>query len=318
MFFAFFLVTRLAITGLLLFFCCRTVPNLLRNGRPSRASVEVLIHFGKWVTISNLVAPILLYADRFLLGKLGTLAAVANYAAPSQVVERLLIIPGTLASTLMPAVSALESRDAVHEIRHISVQAMHYLVCAIGLCCVALAGVAPWVVWLFLGEAYLGDSVTVFRVLLPGIALNSVAFVPFAVVQACGRPDITAKLHLVEVPVHILMLYIGYTLAGLPGVAFAWSFRVGLDCGLLLWVCIRKGWVNFGDIIARGTPQCALVFLGCGALLSQLSVGATPVKLAMALIILLVAVIYMLFVGLQKADRASILNSVHRRTQRIL
>ena len=318
LFFAFFLVTRVFITGLLLFFCCRTVPGLLQNGRPSRASFDVLLHFGKWVTVSNLVAPILLYADRFLLGKLGTLVAVANYAAPSQVVERLLIIPGTLTSTLMPAVSALESRDAVKEIRHIAVEAMHYLVCVIGLSCVALAAAAPWVVWIFLGEAYLGDSLIVFRVLLPGIALNSVAFVPFAVVQACGRPDITAKLHLVEVPVHILMLYVGYTVAGLPGVAFAWSFRVGLDCALLLWVCVRKGWVSFGDIIARGTPQCALLFLGCGALLSQLSWGATPLQIGLATVGLAVAVIYTLFVALRAADRRAILNTVRRRTQRML
>lgn len=312
-FFAFFLGTRVAISLLLLALCARTVPDLFSRGRPTRDSLHTLLHFGKWITVSNLVAPALLYADRFLLGSLGTLGQVAYYTAPFQVVERLLIIPGTLTSTLFPAVSALDSSKQGDDVARLAGQAMHYLLCVMGLGASVLAGAAPWLVWFFFGESYLAHSVSVFQILLLGFSVNALAFIPFSVVQGCGRPDITAKFHLIEFPIHLALLWAGFQLAGLPGVAWAWTTRVSLDFLLLMFICVRKGWMRTALLAEQGTLRSGLVYGIAGATLSLIAREPTLPRLGAVAVGSVLVAVYTYYGGLGATGRAQVRDFLQRR-----
>ncbi len=313
LFFGLFLVSRIVLTGLLFVACGRIVPGFFRRPRPTVASLMPLVHFGKWVTVSNLLAPALLYADRFLLGTLGSMGQVAYYAAPFQIVERLLIIPGTLTSTLFPAISALDSAQANDKLQQLSLQALHFLICIMGLVGVMLAAGAPWIVWLFFGENYLPHSVSVFRILLPGFVLNALAFIPYSIVQGCGRPDITAKFHLIEFPIHLALLVFGYHYGGLAGVAFAWSVRVTLDCALLLYYCHLRGWLDGKLLVRHRATRNALIFLVAGAALSQLSWDASLGAKGIALGIVVAVYTYMYSFGLSPTDRDAVWRFIGRR-----
>src|SRR5262249_2073123 len=72
-----------------------------------------------------------------------------------------------------------------------------------------------------------------------GIFINSVAQVPFAVLQGAGRPDWTAKLHLLELPLYALLLVALGKNYGLTGIAVAWLARVVLDAVALFVLCGR-------------------------------------------------------------------------------
>lgn len=316
LFFGLFLVSRFILIGLLFVACSRTVPDFLRRMAFSIDGIRPLFHFGKWVTLSNMLAPALMYADRFLLGTIGSMGQVAYYAAPFQVVERLLIIPGTLSSTLFPTVSALESGRATKQLQALSLQAIHFLVCIMGLMGVVLAAGAPWIVWVFFGEEYLAHSVSVFRILLLGVAVNGVAFIPDSVVQGCGRPDMSAKFHLIEFPIHLVFLIGGYHVGGLAGVAFAWTARVSLDCALLLFYCHLRGWIDGRALLHHRAARNALVLLGTGLAVSQLSWGAPPLHLAGAAILVTALVAYIYRMGLSPMERASLWQFVGRRTGR--
>ena len=61
--------------------------------------------FGGWMTVTNLVSPIMVYMDRFLIGSLLSIGAVAYYTAPFDMVTRLLLVPGGIAGVLFPAVA---------------------------------------------------------------------------------------------------------------------------------------------------------------------------------------------------------------------
>src|SRR6266566_1325695 len=56
-----------------------------------------LLGFGGWVSVSNVVSPLLVYLERFLLASRAGDAAVAYHTAPYAVVTRLLILPTGLA-----------------------------------------------------------------------------------------------------------------------------------------------------------------------------------------------------------------------------
>ena len=74
--------------------------------RVSRIAARRLIRFGSWMTLSNVVGPIMDYMDRFIIGALLSVAAVAYYATPFDVVSRLGTVAGALAGVLFPAMAS--------------------------------------------------------------------------------------------------------------------------------------------------------------------------------------------------------------------
>jgi hypothetical protein len=75
--------------------------------------------------------------------------------------------------------------------------------------------------------------------LAAGVFLNSLAQVPLALVQGVGRPDLTAKLHLLELPLYVLGLWWLISTFGIVGAAIAWTLRVGLDAAVLFGMAQR-------------------------------------------------------------------------------
>ena len=72
------------------------------------------------------------------------------------------------------------------------------------LCTIALAqdGLRLW-----LGPEFAQHSFRVLQWLAVGVFINSLAQVPFSLLQGVGRPDITATLHLIELPLYLGVLW---------------------------------------------------------------------------------------------------------------
>src|SRR5512146_258518 len=69
--------------------CIRRYP-FLRHRVAIRADVVMpLLRVGGWMTVSNVVTPIMAYLDRFFIGALLPVAAVAYYVTPSEAVTKL-------------------------------------------------------------------------------------------------------------------------------------------------------------------------------------------------------------------------------------
>ena len=98
----------------------------------------------------------------------------------------------------------------------------------------ASEGLEAWV-----GADYAAEGAVVVRWLAIGLLFNGLAQVPFALVQGIGRPDITARFHLLEVPIFLALLWWALERHGLAGAASAWSFRALLDAVLLFWAARR-------------------------------------------------------------------------------
>ena len=61
-----------------------------------------LLSFGGWVTVSNIVGPVIVYVDRFVIGAVLAASAVVFYAVPFDVVSRLPVLVASLGSVLLP------------------------------------------------------------------------------------------------------------------------------------------------------------------------------------------------------------------------
>ena len=218
--------------------CLRAFPAL---AKPSFRFLELrtLLAFGGWLTVSSAVVPLLLYLDRFIIGATLTMAAVAYYSVPYEVVTRLWIIPMSLVATLFPAFSVLIGRGERERLPLLLARSMKWLLLTVGPAVVVIAAFAEDVLQVWLGADFARESGPVLQILAIGILLNSMVQVQYAVVQALGRPDVTAKFHLIQLPIHGLVLWWFVGLWGTTGAAIAQSMRLGIEGVLLLIASYR-------------------------------------------------------------------------------
>ena len=192
-----------------------------------------LFAFGGWVTVSGIVGPVLVYLDRVLIGSLLTIAAVSFYTAPYEAVTRLWIIPFSLTMTLFPAFSSLEGIGDRHTIGVLFGRSIKYTLLALGPITVFLVLFAKEALQIWLGGDFPLASSTVLQFLAVGVLINSLAQVSYALLQGVGRPDLTAKFHLLELPIYVGVAWFSIRHWGIAGAGAAWTFRVTLDAILL-------------------------------------------------------------------------------------
>ncbi|MBT8537162.1 flippase [Polynucleobacter paneuropaeus] len=199
---------------------------------PSRYFVsswlQPLFKFGGWMTISNVISPLMVYMDRFILaGMLGT-AITAYYVAPYEVVTKLLVIPAAFASVLFPWFAkhhALEPGQSAEKLN----QAMLYTLMLLFGPTLLLSFFAPYWLSLWLGPQFGEQGQGVVIWLCAGVLTNGLAQILFAKVQGAGLSAWTAKLHLLEVLPYLGLLWFALHQWGIAGAAFAWFMRVLVD-----------------------------------------------------------------------------------------
>ncbi len=211
----------------------------LRKYSASIEQLSRLFAYGGWVTVSSIVGPILVYLDRFLICSLLTITAVAYYTAPYEAVTRLWVISASLTMTLFPAFSTLGGRNDRERLGMLFSRSLKYVLLTTGPIVVVICLFAGDMLQIWLGADFATESTTALQILATGILINSLANTPFALLQGAGRPDIPAKLHLIELFVYIGVAWILVSHFGITGAAGAWTLRVTLDALLLFWATFR-------------------------------------------------------------------------------
>jgi len=189
--------------------------------------------------VSSITGPILVYLDRFLIGSLLTIAALAYYTAPYEAVTRLSIIAASLTMTLFPAFSALEGLKDRQRLSSVFARSFKYMLLTTGPIVVLICLYAEEILEMWLGIDFAAESAVAMKILAGGVLITSLAFVPFALFQGAGRPDVPAKFHLIELPVYICAAWILINNFGIAGAASAWVLRVSLDAFLLFIASFR-------------------------------------------------------------------------------
>ncbi|WP_254388635.1 polysaccharide biosynthesis C-terminal domain-containing protein [Thermanaeromonas sp. C210] len=86
---------------------------------------------------------------------------------------------------------------------------------------------------LWLGSDFATESSRVLQILGIGVLFNSLAQIPYTLLQGVGRPDVPAKFHLLELPLYVGIAWFLINRWGITGAAASWALRVTLDAALL-------------------------------------------------------------------------------------
>jgi O-antigen/teichoic acid export membrane protein len=218
--------------------CIRVTPELGQRIAWRSEAASPLLRLGGWMTVSNVVGPIMVTFDRFLIGAVVSISAVAYYATPYEVVTKLWIVPGALVGVMFPAfsTSSIQDRNRMAFLFGRSVKYLLLILFPVVLIIVVLAqdGLKLW-----LGTEFAQNSMHVLRWLAVGVLFNSVAHLPAALVQGVGKPELTAKLHLIELPLYMGVLWWLTKTRGIEGAAIAWTARAAFDA-LFLFIIAKR------------------------------------------------------------------------------
>jgi O-antigen/teichoic acid export membrane protein len=208
-----------------------------------------LFRLGGWMTLSNIVSPLMVYLDRFFIGSLISMAAVAYYTVPYDMVANMGTIPAALVVILFPAFSAHHKLDPDRARRlfgqGIRTAAIALLPLTVIVIALSDVGLRWWV-----GAEFADHGARVLRWLALGRFVNGLAQIPLAFLQGIGRPDLPAKLHLIELPLYAALAW-GLTRAwGIEGTAVAWGARVALDAFFLF--AMTRRFLRGDSAVLRG------------------------------------------------------------------
>lgn len=194
-----------------------------------------LVSYGVWLTVSGIVSPLMVFGDRFLISALLGADQLSVYTIPQEGLMRMLIVPAAISGALMPMLSGMHPTHLASDYRR------HYrrLTGIMLAICTATALLAyPGFCW-WISAEFAHDALPLTLILIAGSFINGVAQLPYTVLQARGKPKLTAQFHLIELLLYIAAVYLLVKEFGLTGAAWAWSARALLD-----WILLHKAAQN--------------------------------------------------------------------------
>lgn len=204
----------------------------------NRTDTKELIAFGSWMTLSNLLSPLMVISDRFLISAMVGASMVAYYTIPSEFLVRLLVIPAALTTTLFPvfARQLLVNPSEAKVLYYKSLRLIFF--CMMMIAVITSAG-AHYVISIWLNEDFANSSYLVIIILSIGILFNSMAQMPHAAIQANGDAKTTSLVHLLEFAIYAPLLYLFVKKYGINGAAWAWTLRALFDFLILQFIVIK-------------------------------------------------------------------------------
>lgn len=184
--------------------------------------------FGAWMTLSNILSPLMVTADRFFISYLLGASVVAYYTVPFDLAIRALIIPAAFTTALFPKFAALcQISTADAKETYIESKAKtFYIMLFMSLLMILLSklGLSLWI-----NDSFAQKSWIILVIISIGVFFNGIAQVPHTLLQASGNVKITAIVHSIEFVIYIISLFVFLKLFGIVGAALTFLFRVLLD-----------------------------------------------------------------------------------------
>lgn len=214
-------------------FCLRVVIGLNHDIRVRHELIPKLLGFGGWVSVSNVATLVMHTSDRFVLAAMTSMSAVAFYMVPYRVLQRLRGVHGWVRGVLYPAlaftIAERSERTAVLFDR--GAKALLMIMFPVALVTVAMGGdlLALWI-----GVDFARHSEMVLKILAVGALLDSVGLFAETLIAAAHRPDLSAKIHAVELPFYLGFLTLMIRFYGAEGAAVAWTTFAGIHAFALL------------------------------------------------------------------------------------
>lgn len=259
----------------------RVTPAIRQTLGLRRAALRRLVGFGGWVTIWNVINAFLIAADRFLVGALVSITAVAYFATPYEVMTKLLVVSIALAGVFFPAF-ALNLAASPRRIATIFSGGVRFGFIALFPVMLVTVAFAYEGLDLWLGPEFAENSEAVLQWLAVGVLIASLNQISLGLVQS-NRPDLPAKLIILELPLYLGLFLLLLETYGIEGAAAAWAIRAAVEGGVLLAMVRRLSPESVAALSRMGPASVG----AAGAFLVASQLEGVAAKLALIVVLLL-------------------------------
>lgn len=239
-------------------------------------AISPVLKEGGWQSISGFISPVMASLDRLFVASIVSAEAAGYYFVPQELALRALLLAAALTSVLFPRIARAHARQDSLSAGEMTQTSCSLLLVAGLIVCGPFAAFSHVLLEAWMGPRFANHSAPLASILSLGLLACFIAQAPFSALQATGRADLTAKLHVIELPLFLIFsTALTYT-HGSTGAAVAWSARFVIDCCGLLWIANREGLLRFG---ARGylLLVAALAVTGLLACISQMPDGTRSI-----------------------------------------
>ncbi|MCC3703436.1 flippase [Rouxiella badensis] len=207
-------------------------PISLMSVPTTKAIALELVRYGGWVSVGNIIAPIMLYIDRFFVASIVGATVFAYYTTPYDVVSRIAIVAVSVCGVLFPMLVtkiATDIRSANAYFNKVMLGIFAILVIP------AVAGIflSKWFLSVWINPGFAEHSWIIFSMFLAGYLVHGLVQPAFVWIQACGKPWIIAMCEIVDLALYVIYLPWMTHHYGIIGAAIAWNFRMLLSLVVL-------------------------------------------------------------------------------------
>jgi O-antigen/teichoic acid export membrane protein len=217
------------------YYLYRVMPEITKAPKFRFHWIQRLTAAGGWMTVSNVVGPLMGYLDRFIVGFLLPASFVAYYATPQELILKIYLIPGALTAVLFPSFAA---RFATGQSETLYRKSTLFVGAIMALFCAVSYLFAFEIMSLWINPEFASRSYEAMRILVIGILFGAISSVPYTYLQAVGSSNVVAMSHVLQLPLFLLLSYVLTLNYGINGAAYAWTIRLVIDA-LILFVAVR-------------------------------------------------------------------------------
>lgn len=188
-----------------------------------------MVKYSGWVAVSTALGPVLGSFDRFVTGSIAGVTMLGYYTGAAESATRFLLIPVTAFSALLPALAATDARGGRERSLTVTRSARRQLAALLFPLCLTLFAFAEPILGFWLGQDYGRSAGTALQILTVGVFFGGLAHLPLALLYGANRPDIPARIHIVQAAIYIPVTFALVKAFGINGAALAWMGRNASD-----------------------------------------------------------------------------------------
>lgn len=213
-----------------------TKTSLLKAKTPKNIFIEI-IKYGSWISIGNIIIPVMLYLDRFIVASTVGAKIYPYYGTPYEVVSRMSIITAAVCGVLFPMLVGRMQKDIVDANNYYkrSIIVILFLTAPLAFFGVLLS---KWFLSHWINPDFSEHSWVIFCLFLVGFMIYGLFQPAFVWIMASGKPWITTLIQIADLILYLIYLPWMAHHYGITGAAIGWDLRMLV--GLILLFFIRR------------------------------------------------------------------------------
>lgn len=217
-----------------------SVPGSAGHGHVVRTLIKSLLSMGGWISVSNIVSPLIICVRLFALGFVVSAFALTFDATTQGLIFRVAIVLTAVAAELLQPFAA-ERDGADHSADKADVlQYSPVIFALLRLLTLILFFFAPPLLAWGVSPEFASSSTGTLQILSIVSLASGLVRVPFAMLQGQGRAEIAAKLHVAELRRYLALLSPLIMHYGASGSAWTWLIRISADMVAMYHFCSRS------------------------------------------------------------------------------